>query len=597
MALMSKEKLKKMTETIASGCKTAYSHIKEHTIKGFEYISQKTKTAVLFAGDKLCALCAFTGEATLMDLQTVKIASHKRIHVATKKAKPGVYRFGRQAKRILSGIALKAVTPIYYLKKALKAVTNCHKNGSWKVSFRSTIQKIKGNPTFLKTLINYAAPVVGIFVLVQVVLAAGNITYALKIEQDGNIVAYVQDEAVYTEAQKDLRSRIVNTSGEKIFETSPRFTVVSVDKSKVSDVPEVTDNLIKMSTADIKEAQGLYVDGEFYGAVTDQTLIRAVLDNALAKYKTDAKNEQVSFTRDIQLKEGLYLTDSIVTDEKMNDLLLSNVQSKKTYTIQKGDSPTLIADKNGIPYELFKAMNPAIENNCVAGEEAVIANQEPFLSVLVTRQISYSEDIPYETEATEDNSKNKGYTQTVQKGIPGSKQVTASVQYVNGVEESRDILSAEVTKVPVNERIVKGTRIQAVGRSGYVPSSRGNGKVSGNFIWPVGGGKISCYYGSGGHRGLDIAANHGTPVYASASGKVVVSGWYYSYGKCVVIDHGNGVRTLYGHNSSLNVSVGQRVSQGQQISGIGSTGNSTGNHCHFEVQVNGGTRNPLNYIG
>ena len=80
------------------------------------------------------------------------------------------------------------------------------------------------------------------------------------------------------------------------------------------------------------------------------------------------------------------------------------------------------------------------------------------------------------------------------------------------------------------------------------------------------------------------------------SGTVVVSGWYYNYGKCIVIYHGNGVRTLYGHCSSLHVSVGEYVSQGQNIAAMGSTGYSTGNHLHFEVIVNGGRRNPLNYL-
>jgi hypothetical protein len=85
-------------------------------------------------------------------------------------------------------------------------------------------------------------------------------------------------------------------------------------------------------------------------------------------------------------------------------------------------------------------------------------------------------------------------------------------------------------------------------------------------------------------------------VKAAKAGRVIWSGWKGSYGNLVVIDHGNGVATAYGHNSQLNVSVGQEVSQGQIIAKVGSTGNSSGPHCHFEVRINGRVVNPLSYV-
>lgn len=595
MALHSKDGWSKAKENFVSKLESA----KEHTKKWFLYIKEKTKTLSAVAATKLSALCSFTGESALMDLEKVQSISAKKAHLVKKAATPKVHIVKHHVRQQWSLAHKKISLPLAKLKKIPQVLAEGYKQNGLPGVFQAAKRGIQNNPSLLKTAINYAAPVVGVLILTQVVASSMNVTYALAVEQDGKVIAYVEDEAVYTEARKDLQSRIISTSDDQIFELDPSFSVVKVDKDRVSGASEVTDNLIQMSSKDIVEAEGLYIDGEFYGAVTDQTLIRSILDSTLDSYRTGAENETVEFTKDIELKKGLYLTDSIVSDEDMEDLLLSDVQAERTYTIQKGDSPTLIADKNGVPYELFKAMNPTIEEKCMIGDEAIIANQEPFLSVRVTKEITYTEDIPYETEITEDASKNKGYTKTVQEGQKGSKEVTASVEYVNNIEESRKILSSTVTKEPVTEKIVKGTKVTYVGSSSYVPSSTGSGKVSGSFIWPVGGngGKISCYYGSRGHRGLDIAASYGTPVKASAAGRVVVSGWYYSYGKCVVIDHGNGVRTLYGHNSSLNVSVGQYVSQGQQIAAVGSTGYSTGNHCHFEVQVNGGTRNPLNYIG
>ena len=100
------------------------------------------------------------------------------------------------------------------------------------------------------------------------------------------------------------------------------------------------------------------------------------------------------------------------------------------------------------------------------------------------------------------------------------------------------------------------------------------------------------------HKGMDIAAAAGTAIYAAAAGTVTTAsyGWGGGYGNYIIINHGKGVQTLYGHCSSLNVSQGQYVSQGQLIARVGSTGQSTGNHLHFEVRVNGIAQDPQNYV-
>lgn len=127
---------------------------------------------------------------------------------------------------------------------------------------------------------------------------------------------------------------------------------------------------------------------------------------------------------------------------------------------------------------------------------------------------------------------------------------------------------------------------------------------SGAFIWPVNGVITSPYgyrthpiFGSTiYHSGMDIGVDYGTPVHAADSGVVVEAGWISGYGYAVIIDHGNGLSTLYGHNEALNVSSGQSVSQGQVIAYAGSTGNSTGPHVHFEVRSNGDPVDPLSYL-
>ena len=98
------------------------------------------------------------------------------------------------------------------------------------------------------------------------------------------------------------------------------------------------------------------------------------------------------------------------------------------------------------------------------------------------------------------------------------------------------------------------------------------------------------------HKGIDIAATRGTPILATASGTVTFAGWSGGYGYLVKIDHGNGVETYYGHCSKLYVSAGDTVEAGEQIAAVGSTGNSTGNHLHFEIRLNGKQVNPQTYV-
>lgn len=147
---------------------------------------------------------------------------------------------------------------------------------------------------------------------------------------------------------------------------------------------------------------------------------------------------------------------------------------------------------------------------------------------------------------------------------------------------------------------------QASSGGGYSSDDYAYQPVSGSgvLIWPV-NGVITSDYGYRTHpifgttiyhSGIDIGVDEGTPVHAADAGVVVEADWISGYGYAVIIDHGNGLSTLYGHNSALAVSAGQSVSQGEVIAYAGSTGNSTGPHVHFEVRSNGDPVNPLSYL-
>jgi murein DD-endopeptidase MepM/ murein hydrolase activator NlpD len=140
-------------------------------------------------------------------------------------------------------------------------------------------------------------------------------------------------------------------------------------------------------------------------------------------------------------------------------------------------------------------------------------------------------------------------------------------------------------------------RIRSAQSAAIVPAPTGAASAAG-FVWPVHGILTSGFGWRWGrmHEGIDLAVGNGTPVVAAASGTVIVAGWMGGYGNLVVVDHGNGIATAYGHNTSVTVGTGQSVAQGQLIAYSGNTGHSTGPHVHFEVRVGGSPVDPMGFL-
>jgi murein DD-endopeptidase MepM/ murein hydrolase activator NlpD len=166
---------------------------------------------------------------------------------------------------------------------------------------------------------------------------------------------------------------------------------------------------------------------------------------------------------------------------------------------------------------------------------------------------------------------------------------------------SRRELEHEARGLRARSERLAATIRSAQGTSGGLPASAPpvtRSPSSRGFIWPARGALTSTFGPRWGrmHEGIDIAGGSGSAIVASASGTVILAGWSGGYGNLVVIDHGNGMSTAYAHNSSIAVSVGQRVGQGSVIAGMGTTGNSTGVHSHFEMRVNGAAVDPMGYL-
>jgi murein DD-endopeptidase MepM/ murein hydrolase activator NlpD len=169
---------------------------------------------------------------------------------------------------------------------------------------------------------------------------------------------------------------------------------------------------------------------------------------------------------------------------------------------------------------------------------------------------------------------------------------------LSSVRDSRSHLEGDLRALEKEQAAVRARLQSAQGGAGAAAPAGPIRRGSGGLIWPANGPVVSPFGMRWGrlHAGIDIAVPTGTPVRASQSGRVVISGWTGGYGNYICVAHGGGLSTCDGHNSSLSASVGQSVQQGQVIAISGNTGNSTGPHIHFEVRINGSPVDPMGYL-
>ena len=254
-----------------------------------------------------------------------------------------------------------------------------------------------------------------------------------------------------------------------------------------------------------------------------------------------------------------------------------------------------------------------INDNSVLAQVARSSAGVASVQIIKTHLETETEEIPFVTQRIESDEHFIGTEIVRNAGVNGFRVITSEISSIGDTEVSREIINIEVVTAPEARVLVVGTRelppppppttqapppppVVAAAAPASPPAAAPTSPASSTsgFIRPV-RGRISQYF-SGSHRGIDIPAPFGTPILAAASGTVISAGWGGSFGNYVQISHANGYATLYAHMSSIGVQVGDRVSQGQEIGRVGSTGRSTGNHLHFEVTRNGVLVNPLNYI-
>ena len=468
---------------------------------------------------------------------------------------------------------------------------------------------------------NALMPIAALVVLLLVIQTWGSQVYALEVTVDGIPVGTVANEGVLLAAQEAANQQmgLVEESSavsEEGIRDYAQYSLVRVAPEALTSADLLCDQLLQNSPSRMVNACAVFIadeggKGRFLAAVTRNSTDAMSVLESVKKDKTDtmnlkvdpAKGDTVGFVQEIELRSGSYPEDLLLDVQDLMQLLGGKVKGSRYHTLGEGDTISGIATLEQTTQENLLRMNPWLrgkETSLHPGDQILVEEQVDFLQVKVVRTETRLEDVRYEIADTYNSRLWSGEIVIRTKGVPGADEVVERVTYINGVRHGKpEEISRRRVKDPVTERRDVGNRNRQPGTSTPIIIN-----VSGGFVWPVVGcTRISSGYGYRGksfHKGIDIADGNtnGKVVVASRDGVVEMAQYYSSYGNMILINHGGGVKTRYAHlmSGSMSVSPGQHVSAGQPIGRVGSTGNSTGPHLHFEVIINGSPQNPLNYV-
>ena len=468
-----------------------------------------------------------------------------------------------------------------------------------KASVRFFTGGIRRNLKLLPRMAMYILPLCALALFATVFESVVHRPYALAVQVNGQTVGYVANEATFNLAREDVQERINYAGTDKTEWTiEPTYTISTAHQ--VMDENQMANAILRSASDEISEGTALYLDGELTAVCADGTSLQSYISSLLAPYEDEENaNVTVGFNRAVDLEQGIYFNESFQDLTDIENTLSGVQQAEKIYKVQAGDTLWAIAQKNDLTFKELCALNtnfkgaPLTEtSNIQEGDELIVTKEEAMLEVRITKIEVKQEEIPYTTETTNSNELTKGTTKVTQEGENGLRNVTLQNVYdTNGTLLEQTVLSTEIIKEAVPKKVTVGTK-KVTSSTKYITGS-------GRFIWPVPNYKYCSRWYSSGHKGVDICAAAGTPIYATASGTVAKAGYNKAgagtgYGYSVVVNHGGGYTSVYAHCLSLAVHAGQSVKQGQLIGYVGSTGRSSGNHCHFEIRLNGSYVPPQN---
>ncbi len=379
--------------------------------------------------------------------------------------------------------------------------------------------------------------------------------------------------------------------------------------------PETQKTIDKLGSMLKGYAEGveLKVDGKVVGIVKDQATVNAAMEKVKQRYapqttasaganggvmkklsaSTTAKPQKMAAgpVKSVKIEEKVTSApvetdpNKVLTAEEAAKLLITGKDAPLLYTVEEGDTISSISSQFRLSQKEIFANNPQIKEKYLQiGDELKLTVPKPPLTVTTVEKVSEQVATAPDIEIRKSKDLPAGKSKVVRPGQEGLKVMNYVVTKKNGKVVDEQWVGQSVVKASLTEVVLQGTKVP--------------GKGSGRFAWPVSGPRISSSYGSRWgkmHKGLDIVSGN-RAIKAADDGTVTFTGQISGYGNAIIISHGNGYETLYGHLKSISTHRGAHVNQGDKIGIMGSTGRSTGTHLHFEIHKSDSIQNPMKYL-
>ncbi|MCQ2407987.1 MAG: peptidoglycan DD-metalloendopeptidase family protein [Oscillospiraceae bacterium] len=453
---------------------------------------------------------------------------------------------------------------------------------------------VAGESGILRTVLRFAVPLTSCALLWTVVQQGMHQQYGVAVAVDGKMLGIIENESAYMEAEEIVRRRLDSAEDAEQVDFSRRFQLQRLSASDMLlTAGQLAELMMQNAGIELTEGYGVYVNDVLQGVVTETHPIEAAMTRQLSAFcnKLGEDAEQVHYADTVRYEFGLFPSERFTDAQKLANKLTAVTHSTRIYTAVSGDTVKSVAARFSVTQEELYALNDELPVIIPYGRKITVPVTVHYMPIVYTRRVNALAMIDFDTVRTETNSLPEGREEVIMRGTKGERRNHQVITYTDGVQTAVETVRSVLTVKPIDREIAVGTfKAQPYSTDTVIDGI-------GKYVWPVDGGRITCPFGSaGGHIGLDIGAAEYSEIYAADGGVVQYAGWEPGYGNFVILLHDDGYQTVYGHCVELLVNPGLQVQRGDVIALVGSTGDSTGPHLHFEVRENGVRVDPALYL-